>query len=392
MLRTIRHAAPVLGAACLVPLLTGCHAPGERAAHAVSVSFVADPGDPDLGAVLASPVAEEVGRAIANGLPDEALRSFLSLHVGDTTAAPMLGTWDVVGDTLRFRPRFPPADGVTYAARWNPAALAGQAPAGAAVTMWTYALPARPSTTVVSAIHPTADSLPMNLLRMYVQFSAPMTTGRSYDHIRLYAAGDSLLEEPFFTGGNAIELWDPDKTRLTILFDPGRIKRDLRPHEQRGLPLQQGLHYRLVIDSAWRDAGGQALAAGYVKEFTVGPVDRGLVRVRDWTLAPPASGTREALTVAFPEPLDHALLSRLLVVRDASGRVVPGQVTVDHAEQRWSFMPASAWRATVHRLEVDTELEDLAGNNLRRLFDVAPGDTAARGVDVPRVHLSFTPR
>jgi hypothetical protein len=65
---------------------------------------------------------------------------------------------------------------------------------------------------------------------------------------------------------------------------------------------------------------------------------------------------------------------------------------VDHAEQRWSFMPASAWRATVHRLEVDTELEDLAGNNLRRLFDVAPGDTAARGVDVPRVHLSFTPR
>jgi len=41
---------------------------------------------------------------------------------------------------------------------------------------------------------------------------------------------------------------------------------------------------------------------------------------------------------------------------------------------------------------VDTELEDLAGNNLKKLFDVAPDDAAATGVSASVVRVAFQPR
>ena len=42
--------------------------------------------------------------------------------------------------------------------------------------------------------------------------------------------------------------------------------------------------------------------------------------------------------------------------------------------------------------KIDTDLEDLAGNNMRRLFDVMPGDSAARGAEGAVVRIPFTPR
>jgi hypothetical protein len=232
----------------------------------------------------------------------------------------------------------------------------------------------------------------MNLLRMYVEFSAPMSSGRSYEYVKLFAEGDSLLEEPFFTAGGAVELWDPERTRLTILFDPGRIKRDLKPHEELGLPLREGKPYRLVIDSAWRDAQGRPLVRSYVKRFRVGAQDRALVRTADWRVTPPRAGSRDSLIVAIPEPLDRALLARLLTVRDASGSRIDGGVAVSERERRWAFAPREPWRRAPHAVHVDTELEDLAGNNLRRLFDVAAGDTSAIGVSAVVVRLPFQPK
>ena len=45
-------------------------------------------------------------------------------------------------------------------------------------------------------------------------------------------------------------------TRLTLLLDPGRIKRGVRPLEEIGGALQVGRTYTLVIDDAWPDAKG----------------------------------------------------------------------------------------------------------------------------------------
>ena len=105
---------------------------------------------------------------------------------------------------------------------------------------WQHDVPDGAPSTVVREIYPTADVVPMNLLRMYVEFSAPMSGGRSYEFVKLYAEGTRSSRSRFSPPGGAVELWDPEHTRLTILFDPGRIKRDLKPHEEMGLPLRDG--------------------------------------------------------------------------------------------------------------------------------------------------------
>ena len=58
------------------------------------------------------------------------------------------------------------------------------------------------------------------------------------------------------------ELWDTNNTRLTVLFDPGRIKRGVLPNEQLGPPIVDGKHYTLLIDRGWQDARGVPLARG----------------------------------------------------------------------------------------------------------------------------------
>ena len=80
--------------------------------------------------------------------------------------------------------------------------------------------------------------------------------------------------------------------------------------------------------------------------------------------------TADALTVTFPEPLDHALLLRLLQVVTPARLPVEGEVEVDREETRWSFTPAQPWQSGRYYLEVGTVLEDLAGNTLDRPFEV----------------------
>ena len=106
----------------------------------------------------------------------------------------------------------------------------------------------------------------------------------------------------------------------------------------------------------------------------------------------PRAGTDDSLIVTFPEPLDRALLARLLTVRDSADGRVDGVSVVSDRETRWAFAPARPWARAPHVLHVDTELEDLAGNNLRKLFDVAPGDSGAIGVSAAVVRLSFQPK
>ena len=403
------HAARWLSAACVFVGGVSCDGRGDAPASGpVNLTF-ADAASGDArraGEVSVYPLSRAVLAELEASRPSiEEWQRILAVRVGtkdtgdERGVLPLLGTYAVAADTLRFRPRFAPAPGLDYTARFDGAALYSRVrrepPAGLAAAKtasWVYDVPVTAPSTVVREIYPTGDVVPMNLLRMYVEFSAPMASGRSYELVKLYAEGDSLVEEPFFTAGGTVELWDPDHTRLTILFDPGRIKRDLKPHEELGLPLREGKRYRLIIDSAWRDAQGRPLVRSHEKRFRVGAQDRALVRTADWRVVAPGAGTKDSLVVTFPEPLDRALLARLLTVHDSAGGRVDGDIVVSEHETRWAFAPREPWRGHPYALHVDTELEDLAGNNLRKLFDVAPGDSAATGVSGAVVRIPFRAR
>jgi len=297
----------------------------------------------------------------------------LSVYAGrpgstsDPSLPPMLGAYRLESNVLLFESQFPVEPEAEYRALLRPAAITGEA--GEPVTS-VYQSPPRNSspTTIVSHVYPSADVLPENLLKFYVHFSAPMSRGRIYDHIHLRDSAGKEVELPFLEIDE--ELWDPAMTRLTLIIDPGRIKRGVRPLEEIGPVLEAGKSYTLAIDSAWKDGAGVPLKQSFEKTFKAGPSDREPVDAALWKTQPPPSGTLEPLSVLFPEPMDSAVTPRSIRITSASGDSIDGKSGLEDQERRWTFVPHSPWRRGGYKLLIQTTIEDLAGNNIGKPFDV----------------------
>ena len=76
------------------------------------------------------------------------------------------------------------------------------------------------------------------------------------------------------------------------------------------------------------------------------------------------------MIVTFPDALDHGLLSRSLGVARAGGGVVTGVMRIDPGETRWNFTPDADWSAGAYELVVLGVLEDVAGNQIDKPFEV----------------------
>jgi hypothetical protein len=204
-----------------------------------------------------------------------------------------------------------------------------------------------------------------------------MSRGDVYRHICIVDAAGQVVPDAFLELPE--ELWDAECRRLTLLFDPGRIKRGLKPHEDAGAPLVAGNRYSLVIDAKWPDARGNPLATGFRKDFRVVAFDDVQPDPHAWRVSSPPPGTDEPLVIRFNEPLDHALLKHSLELRDADLSAVEGTAAIDEQETTWSFRPADAWRAGSYELVVDATLEDCAGNSVGRPFEkrIAAGAVGA---------------
>lgn len=311
---------------------------------------------------------------------------------GDNAAAPkgglpaMAGTWRIEDGRLRFKPSFPLVPGVRYRAEFRPA---GGEPL---VSSFEVTPPDATPTTTVVQIFPSGAELPENQLKFYVEFSAPMSRGGTYEHVQLREESGRVIDLPFLELDE--ELWDPSMTRLTLLIDPGRIKRGVKPLEDIGPVFEAGKRYQLTFAPACRDAAGRPLRAAYTKTFRVGAADRTPPDPRRWRIVPPAAGTREPLRVEFDEPMDQALALRLIGVGAGAERgvMLTGDATLSDHERTWNFVPANPWRAGAHRLTVATTIEDLAGNNIGKTFDVDLNAGAQRRVQGETVTVEFVVR
>ncbi|WP_152050671.1 hypothetical protein [Tautonia marina] len=302
---------------------------------------------------------------------------------------PMLGRLRMDSDRLRFEPRYAIRPGTTYRATFRPGLLPGADPDVRPIEA-DLALPdpadsAEP--TRILAVYPSGDQLPENLLRVYVHFSAPMSRGEVYRHLQLLGPDGDPVPSPFLELDE--ELWDPSGTRLTLLIDPGRIKQGLVPREELGPVLEAGQRYTLQIGAEWPDSAGRSLAEPFRKVFETLPADEVPPDPSDWQLATPMAGSREPLRVQLPEPLDHALMGRLVFVSDEQGRLLSGQSEVTDHETRWSFTPDAPWRPGRYLLVADTDLEDLAGNGIGRPFEVDVFERIEPRVDVRTVSVPF---
>jgi len=312
--------------------------------------------------------------------------------IADIGLPPMLGAYQVTANTLRFEPQYPPDAGVAYRATFQPGELpSAKKPGGLSISaVFKRAVSLGTPTTVVSQVYPSGGTVPENLLKFYVHFSAPMSGGHIYEHIHLLDDAGKPVELPFLEIDE--ELWNPEMTRLTLFIDPGRIKREVKPLEDIGPALVLGKQHTLVIDSAWKDGVGRPLKAEFRKAFLVGPADREPPDPSRWKIAPPKSGGRNPLTVVFPDPMDHALSQRMIQVGTRSGDRINGRIELGDEERRWTFVPAEAWRAGGFTLNVQTTIEDLAGNNIGKAFEVDVFDGVQRRLTNNVVTIPFEVR
>lgn len=303
----------------------------------------------------------------------------------------MLGTYAVAGDALRFTPQFTLDPGRAYVVRFDPAQLPGAEVAAGPSVSATVSVPAKhvePSTTV-ARVYPSGDAVPENLLRMYVEFSGPMGRPSGIPHMKLLGADGREIEGVFLPLD--YEFWDPGHTRFTAFLDPGRVKSGILPNKQMGRALDTGRTVTLVISREWRDQHGLPLKDEYRRVLQVGPPVEKPLDPASWRIEPPAAGSRNALVVNFQKPLDHGLLMRALgVTRD--GVSVAGDVTIENGETRWVFTPREPWRAGQHHLLALDILEDVAGNQIGRAFEVDNFETVDKSPNPQRIMIPFMVR
>ena len=307
----------------------------------------------------------------------------------DADGPAMLGRYSVADEALRFEPAFPLDPGRQYQVRFDLARVrSSPGVPGTPALEATVGLPAsdRAPTTVVTRVFPTGDVVPENVLRMYIEFSAPMGRRSGLDYMKLVDDGGKEIEGAFLPLD--YEFWSPDHRRFTVFFDPGRVKDGILPNREMGRALHPGRTVTLVISPEWRDEHGQPLKEGFRRVFRVGPPDTQPLDPSSWRIQPPIAGTRGGVVVTFPEPLDHGLLMRALGIR-RGGTAVEGEIVVEPGETRWTFVPANPWPAGDHELLALEILEDLAGNEIGRAFEVDNFDTVDKTPNPQTITLPF---
>jgi len=220
---------------------------------------------------------------------------------------------------------------------------------------------------ILEEIYPTADTLPENLLKIYLQFSKPMRTGESEKYITIIKNEKDTVSGVFLNLDP--ELWNEDRTVLTVWLDPGRIKRDLIPNLTLGAPLVNHTKYSIAVSENWLNAQGLKLEENFVKTFFVSERDSLSPDITNWALELPRSGSNDPLKVYLKESLDYFLLNETIQLLDEKNNVLPVEINVRDKERYVDFIPTNKWAAGQYTIQVQSRLEDLAGNNLNRPFD-----------------------
>lgn len=386
-----------LGSVALAGLLAGVVVAGEPALRLVNDE-------------AGRPVAFEASNLVKQDLDrielatDSSVKSgerLLTVHVAasaDIADPPaIVGAYSLVGSTLRFTPRFALRPGLTYRAVLHRSESqdvtanerkSGNA-GGTVKIVRDFAIPAivKSKPAEVVKVYPSAATLPENQLRFYLHFSEPMSRGEAYTHVRLLKADGEPVDLPFLELGE--ELWDASGKRLTLLIDPGRIKRGVKPREDLGPALEAGKDYTLAVSPGWRDAAGGKSVKEFRKRFRAGPPVSEPINPALWDVRGPQTGTIAPLVIRLPVSLDSALLERTISVTGPDDALVPGRVTIGDQERRWEFQPDRPWAAGAHQLVIDTVLEDLAGNRIGRPFEVDRFDQVEKTAQPEFWKISF---
>jgi hypothetical protein len=208
------------------------------------------------------------------------------------------------------------------------------------------------------AIWPSAPSLPSNVLRFYVEFDAPAEASFDRRELRLLDQLGREIPEPFLVLGH--ELWSLDGQRLTVLFDPARIKRRLGDGPGHSPAIHPGQSYSLTVRGADGALSSPFLATAGV--YTA--LDEAL-----WSLDIPRTASFDPLVIRFDRVMDAALCSEEITVLGPHGDLIEGCIGLSNDGSVASFSPSSEWLSGNYCLEFSKRLEDVCGNRIGEPLD-----------------------
>lgn len=207
-------------------------------------------------------------------------------------------------------------------------------------------------------ISPQAKVLPANTLRFYIHFPRSGEAHFDRDNLRLLNEEEGVVRDPFLILSQ--ELWSVDGRRLTVLMEPGRIKRGLGTDPSHEPAFVVGRTYSLVVT---------ALGQTVRHTFRVSDPILEALDETHWRLTPPTVGSLDPAVVHFDRVMDAALCADEIGVLTRSGEVVQTRVSLAPDGTAAQLTPRRPWLAGEHRLVVSERLEDVCGNRLGEALD-----------------------
>ena len=226
-------------------------------------------------------------------------------------------------------------------------------------------------------ISPQAKVLPANTLRFYLHFPRSGEAHFDRDQLWLLNEEEEVVRDPFLVLSQ--ELWSPDGSRLTVLMEPGRIKRGLGADPTHDPALVVGRAYSLLVT---------ALGQTVRHTFRVSDPVLEAVNETSWRLVSPTAGSLDPAIVHFGRVMDAALCEDEIGVLTHSGEVVQTRVSLAPDGTAAQITSSHPWRAGKYGLVVSERLEDVCGNRLGEALDhdLSAGERPRAGM------INFTPR
>lgn len=369
-LRQLRCPSPLSGllAAAVLFTSTACR---ERSDRAGPIRFAIDSSDAAATrktAIIVLGVDPANLRALRDTTwPTDRWNALFRVTVAGQDSIPMQGRYTVSDSAVEFYPAYVLDRERAYAVRFVPSRLPNVRGDSVVYTEFSIESAGGVPSSVVELL-PTTDTVPENLLRMYIEFAQPMSRQPGTEFVHLVDDRGAEIKQAFLPLD--ADFWNPGHTRYTLFFDPGRVKRGILPNEQLGRALHAGRTYSIVVDSAWRDANGRPLVHSFHRTFFVGPAVISPIATARWIITAPAPRSRDPLVVLFPRPLDNGLLHRALGIETKEGKPVDGDIAIEQHETEWRFTPHDPWSAGEYELVALSILEDVAGNQIGKAFEV----------------------
>jgi len=221
-------------------------------------------------------------------------------------------------------------------------------------------------------VFPSGPTVPENLLRIELRFSAPLYTALDIQYVHLYddhgrEMPNALLDLP---------LPSADGREVTILLDPARVKSGVGANLALGRCLHSGQFVTIVVEDP-------SLAETASKTWLVAGIDTIAPQPCRWVIVSPSPGTRSPLLVRLDATLGLSA-ERWIAICGPDGSRVNGQASLRCHESVWEFQPAEKWQEGSYVLDIRSEIEDVAGNRLGAPFEAVRGSSTRLPVDFER--------